>query len=77
MNGTVIPDLGIFAFPCSLEIDFRMGTHWNPKNVEAFFQLLAYFRSIAPEAKIASAEQEGLVDETSFMAALRHYLNEG
>lgn len=77
IGGTVIPDLGIFVFKDAVQIDFRMGNDWNPANVGAFFKLLACLKSLAPESKIKSAATEGLMDEASFMTALRPYLDEG
>ncbi len=77
VDGIVIPDLGIFVFKDAVQIDFRMGKEWSAINVDAFFRMLAYLKSIAPESKIKSAESEGLVDEESFLTALRPYLNEG
>ncbi len=77
MRGNVlIPDLGIFAFKDCVQIDFRMGTDWTPANVDAFFRLLADLKALAPEAKIKSADSEGLMDETSFLRALRLYTDE-
>ena len=77
VDGTVIPDLGLFVFKDAVQIDYRMGTEWNAINVDAFFRMLAYLKSIAPESKIKSAESEGLMDEESFLTALRPYLTEG
>ncbi len=76
-NGaTSIPDLGIFVFKDCVQIDFRMGREWNPKNVDAFFRLLADLKALAPEARIKSAESEGLMDEASFLQALCLYIGE-
>jgi len=77
MYGTVIPDLGVAVFRDSVEIDFQMGMAWNPRNVDAFFQFLAYLKSLATESTIRSGEIEGLMDEASFLRALRPYLDEG
>ncbi|NLF69855.1 MAG: hypothetical protein GX575_12485 [Candidatus Anammoximicrobium sp.] len=74
IDGVEIPVLGIFVFKNGIEIDFRMGRDWNPRNVDAFFRLLAYLQSLAPESTIQSAETEGLMDEGSFLEALRLYL---
>jgi hypothetical protein len=73
---TSIPDLGIFVFKDCVQIDFRMGREWNPTNVDAFFRLLADLKALAPEARIKSAESEGLMDEASFLRALRLYSGE-
>jgi hypothetical protein len=54
-----------------------MGKEWNSTNVDAFFHLLAGLKALAPEAKIKSAKSEGLMDERSFLRALRLYTDEG
>ncbi len=76
INGTTIPELGLFVLRDSVQIDYRMGPDWNRSNFDAFFRMLAHLKSIAPESKIKSADPEGLMDETSFMTALNYYLNE-
>ena len=76
MDGTIIPELGVFVFREAVQLDFRMGDHWNESNVDAFFRLLGYLKRIAPEAKIKSTETEGLVNEESFLVALKPYLAE-
>lgn len=68
-----LPVLGLFVFQESLEIDYRMGCEWNPDRVEAFFRLVAHLISIAPEAIVASTEQEGLPFPERFDEALDHY----
>lgn len=73
---TEIPVLGIFVFQECIAIDFRMGKDWNPANVDAFFKLLAHLKTLAPESHIQSAESEGLMDEKSFLEALRPYINQ-
>lgn len=76
MGGTTIPDLGVSAFRDAVQIDFRMGEHWNEANTDAFFRLLAHLKSLAPEARIKSAETEGLMNENSFRVALASFLPE-
>lgn len=70
-----IPVLGLFVFQDFVEIDFRMGADWYPENVDAFFRLLAHLKSIAPEAKVESADTEGLPYPVEFQAALGLYIN--
>ena len=50
-----------------------MGSDWLPDMVDAFFSLLAYLISIAPEATVGSAEQEGLPFPERFDEALNLY----
>jgi hypothetical protein len=70
-----IPILGLFVFQDVVEIDYRMGGDWNPENVDAFFRLLVYLKSIAPEANVESADCEGLPYPVEFKNALGRYIN--
>ena len=72
-NQIELPILGLFVFQESVEIDYRMGSDWLPDMVDAFFSLLAYLISIAPEATVGSAEQEGLPFPERFDEALNLY----
>jgi hypothetical protein len=73
IEGIEIPVLGIFVYKDGIEIDFRMGSDWTPIKIDAMFRLLAHLQTLAPESTIKSAETEGLVDENSFLEALRLY----
>ena len=75
-NQVELPVLGLFVFQESLEIDYRMGAEWNPDRVDAFLRLIAHLISIAPEATVESAEQEGLPFPGRFDEALDHYAPE-
>ncbi|MES2982644.1 MAG: hypothetical protein V4727_10050 [Verrucomicrobiota bacterium] len=72
-NNVELPVLGLFVFEDSIEIDYRMGKEWLPEKVNAFFELLAHFISIAPETLVKSTECEGLRDPENFYEALDHY----
>jgi hypothetical protein len=72
-NQLELPVLGLFVFQDSVEIDYRMGSEWTPDTVDAFFCLIAHLISIAPEATVVSAEQEGLPFPDRFDEALDHY----
>ncbi len=50
-----------------------MGADWNPDNVDAFFQLLAHLKSLAPEAIMESADGEGVPYPDEFKQALGQY----
>lgn len=76
-GGISITDLGIFAFKDCVQIDFRMGKEWNSTNLNAFFRLLADLKALAPEVRIKFAESERLMDEKSFLRALRLFTDEG
>ena len=75
VDGVEIPVLGIFVYRGGIAIDYRMGSEWNSANVGAFFAMLAHLLTLAPESQITSAATEGLVDEVSFLEALRLYTN--
>lgn len=68
-----IPVLGLFVFQDVVEIDYRMGSDWNPDNVDAFFRLLAQLKTIAPEANVESADSEGLPYPVEFKNAFHRY----
>lgn len=72
-----LPILGLFVFQESIEIDYRMGSDWDPVRVDAFFRLIAFLASTAPEATVESAEQEGLPFPERFNEALDHYAPDG
>ena len=68
-----IPELGLFVFQNDVEIFYRMGADWNHGNVDAFFRLLAYLKSLAPEAIVESADGEGVPYPDEFKQALGQY----
>jgi hypothetical protein len=72
-SGVPIPVLGLFVFGDCVQIDYRMGTEWNPENVDAFFRLLVQLKSLAPEAIVGSAENEGLPYPEDFKTAFNQY----
>ncbi len=65
-----LPTLGLFVFDDAVEIDYRMGGHWNRENVNALFAFLAHLQSLCPGCMIASASTEGLPFPGSFSQAL-------
>ena len=65
-----LPTLGLSVFNDAVEIDYRMGTHWNRENVNALFAFLAHLQSLCPGCTIASATTEGLPYPGSFSQAL-------
>ena len=40
IDGSTIPDLGVFVFPDQLALSYRMGPEWGPEQVKALFALL-------------------------------------
>ncbi|WZP00486.1 hypothetical protein EP7_002130 [Isosphaeraceae bacterium EP7] len=39
-GGAELPVLGIFVLSDSIELDYRMGKEWGPRQVAGFFELL-------------------------------------
>lgn len=72
-NQVNLPVLGLFVFSDSIEIDYRMGIEWLPETVDAFFGLISHLISVAPEAIVGSAANEGLPFPKQFNQALDHY----
>lgn len=75
-EGVRIPDLGLFVFRDTAQIDYRMGTDWNRENVNAFFRLLAALKRMTPEATVDSAAPEGVIYPATFLQALEQCLAE-
>ena len=71
--GVELPVLGLFVFPDSLEIDYRMGPEWGPAEVAGLFELLRDCCAVAPQTSVRSAEQEGVPDPTAFSKAWAKY----
>ena len=53
VDGTPIPDLGVFVTPDSLLLDYRMGPEWNEAALTAFLRLLRELTRCAPGAKVS------------------------
>lgn len=58
LQNATIPALGIFVFPDSICLDYRMGREWGPQEVEALFDCLRQIQRIAPEAAIVLADAD-------------------
>jgi len=50
--GSPIPDLGVFVHPDGLVLDYRMGSAWGPRQVDALFELLLTIAEIEPELTV-------------------------
>ncbi|MEO0802641.1 MAG: hypothetical protein AAFY57_10245 [Cyanobacteria bacterium J06642_2] len=77
IDSVELPVIGTFVFRNSVGLDYRMGSQWNSRNVDAFFKLIAHLKTLAPESTIKSTPSEGLVNERSFLQALNTYTDEG
>lgn len=74
-SGAVVPDLGIFVFDDSIELDYRPGPEWGPAELEALFACLHKVQRLAPSAIITLDAGLDSVRER-FALALRQYLSE-
>ncbi len=73
VGGIGLPELGVFVFADSIELDYRMGPHWTEDAIRAFFELLFVLAGIAPSATIGSAEVEGIPNPDAFLRTWEHY----
>jgi hypothetical protein len=73
VEGTVIPDLGVFVFPASIYIDYRMGQEWGPSQLVAFFNLLAQLQAIDEQAVITLPEECTEETRKRFIEAFADY----
>ena len=70
--GTVLPVIGVFVFPDSIELDYRMGKCWGQAQVLSFFSVLKELMSLTRSA-ILKPTNDGPPDPESFMAAWNLY----
>jgi hypothetical protein len=70
----VIPDLGIFVFTNSIELDYRMGEEWGIAELDALFMLFSKIRELAPLVKIDLPDFYA-EDNEQFTSALMEYWN--
>lgn len=52
MNGTVIPDLGVFVSSDAIYIDYRMGADWGAAEVNSLFALLHHLQTMDQNAVV-------------------------
>lgn len=65
--GVELPDLGVFVFPNSLDIDYRMGPQWGDEQVHGLIELLRQLRGMGGEVAVTWWGENGARD---FSAAL-------
>jgi hypothetical protein len=58
-NGVLLPPLGVFVWPDTIELDYRMGSDWGPVQVAGLFELLRDCCRLASGAVVVPAEFEG------------------
>jgi hypothetical protein len=49
VDGTTLPDLGIFVFDGGIDFDYRMGTDWQQPQLLAFFRLRHTLANLDPK----------------------------
>jgi len=64
-----LPELGLFVFANTVELDYRMGPHWTRERIAAFFELLRELCRIAPDATLGVASVEGPPAADRFLEA--------
>lgn len=58
-GGVELPTLGVFVWPDTIELDYRMSTDWGPTQVAGFFELLDDSCTLDPNAVVIPATFEG------------------
>jgi hypothetical protein len=76
VDGTLLPDLGVFVFADQITIDYRMGAEWGPTQVEALFFLLEELRF--PDPRSVLSLEEGVLERVArrFRNAWGRYAHE-
>lgn len=54
-----LPPLGVFVWPDTIELDYRMGPDWGPDQIIGFFELLRDCCALDANAVVIPAEFEG------------------
>jgi hypothetical protein len=58
-GGVELPTLGVFVWPDTVELDYRMGPDWGPSQVAGFFELLRDCCALDTGAVVTPADSEG------------------
>ena len=58
-SGVPLPPIGVFVWPDTIELDYRMGSDWGPPQVAGFFELLRDCCRLAAGALVVPADCEG------------------
>ncbi len=72
-NGVPLPPVGVFVWPDTIELDYRMGSDWGPDQVAGFFELLRDCCRLASGAVVVPAECEGPPYPDRFLWAWSSY----
>lgn len=73
MNGTTIPDLGVFVFSDQIVLEYRMGPHWSHREVSALFELLTNLVTLDTQASISLKDRALDEVKDGFRKAWRHW----
>lgn len=76
-GGVELPELGVFVFQDSVELDYRMGPDWGPDQVSGFFELLRECCCLDDNAVVAPAEVEGPPYPERFLEGWSSYNRSG
>jgi hypothetical protein len=71
-SDVTIPDLGVFVFPDSLTIDYRMGADWGEPQIDSLLKLLSQLRQLGGTVSVPWWGVEG---ERDFLNALSEINN--
>jgi hypothetical protein len=58
-GGVELPTLGVFVWPDTVELDYRMGDEWNSSRVAGLFELLRDCCDLDDGATVTPAKSEG------------------
>ncbi len=73
LNGSLIPDLGVFVFPDAIYLDYRMGHEWGARELEAFFALLHQLKSFDKNALVTLPPEYAVEARRRFAKAFSEY----
>ena len=72
-GGVELPVLGVFVYPDSVALDYRMGREWGPAQVAGFFELLRDCCALDLSAVVLPAAFEGPPCPDRFLRAWSAY----
>jgi hypothetical protein len=72
-EGVELPVLGVFVWGDSIELDYRMGNEWGPRQVSGFFELLRDCCALDSDAEVVPEKGEGPPYPDRFMSAWLAY----
>ncbi|MCG6157277.1 hypothetical protein [Rubinisphaera margarita] len=75
-RGHQLPELGMFVFQESIEVDYRMGDDWDATTVFAFFEWLKYLVGQTKNGELAACTREGPPFSEQFDEAWHRFMKE-